>query len=138
MNFDDLKSIIDTENDQELKLASNSWEITKNSNSELKSWLSEDQFNQIFSKLSEYQNNDTVFVFESFERIYKDSGLTKRLTEQLDLNWANFNAFQSSTEILYFYMVPKSLNWVLYANRDFWQFAKGNYKPFKQDMFSYS
>ena len=126
MNFDDLKSIIDTENDQELKLTSNFWEITKSSNSELKSWLSEDQFNQVFSNLLEYQNNDTVFVFESFERIYKDSGLTKRLTEQLDLNWANFNAFQSATEILYFYMVPKSLNWVLYANRDFWQFAKGN------------
>jgi len=126
LNFDDLKSIIDTENDQELKLTSNSWEITKNSNSELKPWLSEDQFNQGLSNLLEYQNNDTVFVFESFERIYKDSGLTKRLTEQLDLNWTNFNAFQSSTEILYFYMVPKSLNWVLYANRDFWQFAKGN------------
>lgn len=126
MNFDDLKSIIDTENGQELKLTSNSWGITKNSNSELKPWISEDQFNQVFSNLLEYQNKDTVFVFESFERIYKDSGLTKRLTEQLDLNWANFNAFQSSTEILYFYMVPKSLNWVLYANRDFWQFAKGN------------
>ena len=126
MNFDDLKSIIDTENDQELKLTSNFWEITKNSNSELKPWLSEDQFNQIFSNLLEYQNNETVFFFESFERIYKDSGLTKRLTEQLDLNWASFNAFQSDTEILYFYMVPKSLNWVLYANRDFWQFAKGN------------
>ena len=126
MNFDDLKSIIDTENDHELKLTSNSWEITKNSNSELKPWISEDQFNQVFSNLLEYQNNDTVFVFESFERIYKDSGLTKRLTEQLDLNWANFNTFQSSTEILYFYMVPKSLNWVLYANRNFWQFAKGN------------
>lgn len=126
MNFDDLKSIIDTENDQELKLTSNFWEITKNYNSELEPWLSEDQFNQIFSNLLEYQNNETVFVFESFERIYKDSGLTKRLTEQLDLNWASFNAFQSDTEILYFYMVPKSLNWVLYANRDFWQFAKGN------------
>ena len=126
MNFDDLKSIIDAENDQELKLISISWEITKNSNSELKSWLSEDQFNQIFSKTSEYLGNDTVFVFETFERIYKDSGLTKRLTEQLDLNWVNFDDFQSSTEILYFYMVPKSLNWVLYANRDFWQFAKGN------------
>ena len=126
MNFDDLKSIIDTKNDLELKLASKPWEITKNSNSELKPWLYEDQFNQVFSKLSEYQNNDTVFVFESFERIYKDSGLTKRLTEQLDLNWANFNAFQSSTDILCFYMVPKSLNWVLYGNRDFWQFAKGN------------
>ena len=126
MNFDDLKSIIDTENDQELKLTSNFWEITKNYNSELEPWLSEDQFNQIFSNLLEYQNNETVFVFESFERIYKDSGLIKRLTEQLDLNWASFNAFQSDTEILYFYMVPKSLNWVLYANRDFWQFAKGN------------
>ncbi|GHB74158.1 hypothetical protein GCM10008107_24390 [Psychrosphaera saromensis] len=126
MNFDDLKSIIDTENDQELKLTSKSWVITKNSNSELEPWLSEEQFNQVFSKLSEFQNNDTVFVFESFERIYKDSGLTKRLTEQLDLNWVNFNAFQSSTEILYFYMVPKSLNWVLFANRDFWQFAKSN------------
>ena len=126
MNFDDLKSIIDTENDQELKLTSKSWEITKNFNSELEPWLSEELFNQVFSKLSESQNNDTVFVFESFERIYKDSGLTKRLTEQLDLNWVNFNAFQSSTEILYFYMVPKSLNWVLFANRDFWQFAKIN------------
>ena len=126
MNFDDLKSIIDTKNDQELKLTSNSWEITKNFNSELKPWLSEEQFNQVFSNLLEFQNNDTATVFESFERIYKDSGLTKRLTEQLDLNWVNFNAFQNSTDILCFYMVPKNLNWVLYGNRDFWQFAKGN------------
>ena len=126
MNFDDLKSIIDTKNDQELKLTSNSWEITKNFNSELKPWLSEEQFNQVFSNLLEFQNNDTATVFESFERIYKDSGLTKRLTEQLDINWVNFNAFQNSTDILCFYMVPKNLNWVLYGNRDFWQFAKGN------------
>ena len=126
MNFDDLKSIIDTEYDQELKLTSNSWEITKNSNSELKPWLSKEHFNQTFLKISEYEDNDTVFVFESFERKYKESGITKRLSEKLDLNWTNFDAFQSNTEILYFYMVPKSLNWVLYANRDFWQFAKGN------------
>ncbi|WP_024609661.1 hypothetical protein [Pseudoalteromonas sp. TB64] len=126
MNFDDLKSIIDTENDQELKLISNFWEIIKNPNSELTHWLSEDEFNQVFSNLLEYQNNDTVFVFESFERTYKGSGLTTRLTERLNLNWAQFNAFQSTTEILYFYMVPKSLSWVLYSNRDFWQFAKGN------------
>jgi lipid II:glycine glycyltransferase (peptidoglycan interpeptide bridge formation enzyme) len=84
----------------------------------LKPWLSEYQLNLVFSKLSEYQNND--IVFECFERIYKNSGLTKSLTEQINLNWADFDAFQSSTEILYFYMIPKSLNWVLYANRDFW------------------
>lgn len=126
LNFDDLKTIIDTESDQELRLLHNSWLITKNLNSELKPWLSEDQFNQVFSKLSDLQANDTVFVFESFERVYKDSGLSKRLQVQLDLNWVNFDTFQSSTDILYFYMVPKSLNWVLYANRDFWQFAKGN------------
>lgn len=126
MNFDDLKSIIDTESDQELKLTSYTWEIIKNSNSELKPWLSEDQFNQSFSKLPEYQNNDTVFVFESFERMYKGTGLTKRLTEQVKLNWTDFDAFQSSTEILCFYMVPPNLNWTFYANRDFWQFAKGN------------
>ncbi len=126
MNFVDLKLIIDTENDQELVLTNGSWEVTKNSNSELKPWLTEDQFNQVFSSTAEYQNNATVFVFESFERVYKNSGLTKRLNEQLDLNWPNFDAFQSSTDILYFYMVPQNLNWVLCANRDFWQFAKGN------------
>ncbi|MDO6548709.1 hypothetical protein [Pseudoalteromonas carrageenovora] len=126
MNFDDLKSIIDTESDQELKLTSYTWEIIKNSNSELKPWLSEDQFNQSFSKLPEYQNNDTVFVFESFERMYKVTGLTKRLTEQVNLNWTDFDAFQSSTDILCFYMVPQNLNWTFYANRDFWQFAKDN------------
>jgi hypothetical protein len=126
LNFDDLKSIIDTENDQELKLIHNSWETTKNSNSALKPWLSEEQFNQVFSNIAEHLSNETVFVFESFERVYKDSGFTRRLTEQVNLNWENFNTFQSTTDILYFFMVPKSLNWVLYANRDFWQFAKGN------------
>ncbi|MBC3766467.1 hypothetical protein [Neptunicella marina] len=126
MHFDELKSIIDLRSDQELNVVSSDWQITKKPNSQSNNWLSEDQFNQIFSKTAEFQDSDTVFVFEPFERTYKISGLTKRLTEQLDLNWANFDAFQSSTEILFFYMVPKSLNWVLYANRDFWQFAKGN------------
>ncbi|WP_298445869.1 hypothetical protein [uncultured Ferrimonas sp.] len=126
MHFDELKSIIDTENDQELSLTSNSWEIIKNSNSELNNWLSEDQFGLIFSNISESKHCETVFVFETFERKYKHSGLTKRLTEQLNLKWSEFDKFQCSTEILYFYMVPKSLNWVLYANRDFWQFAKSN------------
>nr|WP_241737586.1 hypothetical protein [Neptunicella marina] len=121
-----MKSIIDLRSDQELNVVSSDWQITKKPNSQSNNWLSEDQFNQIFSKTAEFQDSDTVFVFEPFERTYKISGLTKRLTEQLDLNWANFDAFQSSTEILFFYMVPKSLNWVLYANRDFWQFAKGN------------
>ncbi len=126
LNFDDLKSFIKTENDQELKVISDSWIVNKGINSELKPWLSKEQFNQIFSDTHEYQSNDTVFVFESFERIYKGSGLTKRLNESIALSWANFDAFQTTTDILYFYMVPKSLNWVLYANRDFWQFAKGN------------
>jgi len=126
LHFDELKSIIDTENDQELSLTFSSWEITKNSNSELESWLSEEQFNLIFSNTFEFKNDETVFVFESFERTYKQSGLTKRLTDQLNLKWSKFDKFQSSTEIIYFYMVPKSLNWVLYANRDFWQFAKDN------------
>ena len=126
MNCDELKSIIDTENDQELTITCDLWEITKNSNSELKPWLTEEQFNQIFSETIELQNNSSVFVFESFERVCKSSGLTTRLSERLELNWAEFDAFQSSTDILYFYMVPRALNWVLYANRDFWQFAKGN------------
>ncbi|MBH0058917.1 hypothetical protein I6F65_18400 [Pseudoalteromonas sp. SWXJZ94C] len=126
MHFDELKSIIDTENDQELSLTSNSWEIIKNANSELKPWLTEEKFNLIFRATSEFKNDETVFVFESFERTYKQSGLAKRLTEQLNLKWSKFDKFQSSTEIIYFYMVPKSLNWVLYANRDFWQFAKSN------------
>ncbi|MEK0160207.1 hypothetical protein WLQ65_13885 [Pseudoalteromonas piscicida] len=126
MNFDDLKSIIDTDNDQQLVLKSDSWKITKNLNSEVKPWLTEKQFNQVFTGTSEFNENSSVFVFESFERTYKESGVTKRLEAQLDLNWANFDVFQSSTDILYFYMVPKNLNWILYANRDFWQFAKGN------------
>ena len=126
MHFDDLKSIIDLKSDQELNVVSPDWVIKKKPNSESNNWFSEEQFNQVFSKISELQYPDTVFVFESFERTYKTSGLTKRLTEEFDMNWANFDAFQWSTEILFFYMVPKSLNWVLYANRDFWQFAKGN------------
>ncbi|WP_064668135.1 hypothetical protein [Pseudoalteromonas prydzensis] len=126
MHFDELKSIIDTENDQELSLTSNSWEIIKNSNSEVHNWLSKEQFNLIFSSVSESKYGETVFVFETLERKYKHSGLTKRLSVQLNLKWSKFDKFQSSTEIIYFYMVPKSLNWVLYANRDFWQFAKGN------------
>ena len=126
LNFDELKSIIDTENDQELSLTSNSWEVIENSNSEVNNWLSEDQFSLIFSSVSESKYGEMVFVFETFERIYKHSGLTKRLTEQLNLKWSKFDKFQSTTEILDFYMVPKSLDWVLYANRDFWQFAKGN------------
>jgi len=123
LKFDDLSSAIDLECDLELMLVTDRWDIVKTLNSDLNTWLSEDYFRQLFSDISEYKVSETVFVFESFERVYKSSGIKKRLSTQLNLNWNNFDGFQCTTEILEFYMVPKNLSWVLYANRDFCQFA---------------
>ncbi|MEL7581426.1 hypothetical protein AADY36_19070 [Pseudoalteromonas sp. D15MCD-2] len=125
MEFDDLKSIIDVSRDLELTLKSPNWEVIKYPISDSGSWMSKELFLKVFSETSEYKNSDEVFAFESFERMYKATGKTNRLNAEFNLNWADFNNFQESTEILYFYLVPQNLSWVLYGNRDFWQFAKG-------------
>ncbi|MCE9854299.1 hypothetical protein LZ629_19370, partial [Shewanella chilikensis] len=75
---------------------------------------------------SEHSNNISVYAFETFERTYTSTGLTKRLNAEFELNWESFDRFQSSTDILFLYVVPKNLSWIFYANRDWWQFAKRN------------
>lgn len=126
LKFESLKSIMNVSNDLELIIHSPEWHVTKAQNSIDGTWLTEEEFIQLFNVLNEFKNNETVYVFETFERVYKSSGLTKRLNQKFQLNWSNFEDFQHSTEILCFYLVPENLSWVPYANRDAWQFAKGN------------
>ncbi|QQX79212.1 hypothetical protein JK628_16860 [Shewanella sp. KX20019] len=129
MKFDDLKSIIDIENDLELNLISSDWAMIQGENSELDNWLTKEDFEQLFSPLPEFKSNETVFAFEKFERIYKSTGEIRRLSGSFHLNWKDFSDFQDTTDILCFYLVSPKLSWVLYANRDVWQFAKVTNKP---------
>jgi hypothetical protein len=126
MNFDDLKSILALDDDHEINLIDNDWLLTKGFNSDNHNWLSKEQFDAVFISTSEHSNNTSVYTFETFERTYKSTGLIKRLKSEFKLNWESFDKFQSSTEILFLYVVPKNLSWIFYANRDWWQFAKRN------------
>lgn len=124
MQFDDLKSIIDVESDLELNLLSSDWAMIQGKTSELGNWLNENDFEQIFSNTPEFKSNEIVFVFETFDRLYKSTSEIKRLNDSFHLDWNSFSSFQNATDILCFYLVSAKLNWVLYANRDIWQFAK--------------
>ncbi|GAB1057844.1 MAG: hypothetical protein WAqPseu_19960 [Shewanella algae] len=126
MNFDNLKSILVLDDDHEINLINNDWLVTKGFNSDDHNWLSKEQFDAVFISTSEHSNNISVYAFETFERTYTSTGLTKRLNAEFELNWESFDRFQSSTDILFLYVVPKNLSWIFYANRDWWQFAKRN------------
>jgi hypothetical protein len=112
--------------DHEIKLIDNDWSLTKGSNSDEHNWLSRAQFDALFISTSEHSNNISVYAFETFERTYVSTGLTKRLKAEFELNWESFDKFQSTTDILFLCVVPKNLTWIFYANRDWWQFAKRN------------
>ena len=126
MQFDVLKSVLDIDHENELVLLSPNWEVTKFPIIESGHWFSEEQFHEVFSVVGEYQSNEKVFTFETFERVYKTIGLVKRLNSEFNLDWTSFNNFQRSTDILSFYLVHPNLSWVLYGNRDYCLFAKGN------------
>lgn len=126
MNFDNLKSILLLDNAYEFSLVDKDWQITRGCNSDDHNWLSKEQFEAVFLSTVEHSCNAPVYAFETFERTYKSTGLTKRLSAEIKLNWESFDTFKNSTDILFLYVVPKSLNWVFYANRDWWQFAKCN------------
>jgi hypothetical protein len=126
MNFDDLKSILVLDDEHEIRLIDSDWLLTKGFNSDDHNWVSKEQFDAVFLSTDEHLNNAHVYAFETFERTYKSTGLTKRLKAELELNWESFEHFQRSTDILILYVVPKNLSWIFYANRDWWQFAKRN------------
>ena len=125
MQFDELKSVLDIDNENELILLSPNWEVTQFSITESRHLFSEKQFHEVFSVVGESQGNEKVFAFETFERVYKTTGEVKRLNSEFNLNWNSFNNFQQSTDILSFYLVPQNLSWVFYGNRDYCLFAKG-------------
>ncbi|GLP95048.1 hypothetical protein [Paraferrimonas sedimenticola] len=126
MQFDELKSVLDTDNENELILLSPNWKVSQFPNTESGHWLSKEQFHEVFSVIGKCQSDVNVFAFETFERVYKATGSTKRLNSEFNLNWTSFNNFQRSTDILCFYLVPQNLSWVFYGNRDYCLFAKGN------------
>ena len=126
LNFEDLKNVVDLESQAELSMVDADWSITKEENSENHNWLAKQKFEAFFIPTNEYKNTEIIYAFESFERTYKKSGIKKRLTDRLELNWESFDNFQSSTDILFLYLIPKSLDWVFFANRDFCYFAKRN------------
>lgn len=125
MQFEELKSVLDIDNENELTLLSPKWKVTQLPIAESGYWILEEQFHEVFSNVGEYQSNEKVFVFETFERVYKTTGVVKRLNSEFKLNWTRFNNFQQSTDILCFYLVPQNLSWFFYGNRDYCLFAKG-------------
>ncbi|QBF81647.1 hypothetical protein EXU30_02275 [Shewanella maritima] len=124
MQFNDLKSVLDTDNENGLTFLSPNWRISQFPIIGGDQWISEEQFHEVFSVIGEYQTDEKVFIFETFERVYKATGVTKRLNSELNLNWASFKHFQQSTDILCFYLVPENLSWVFYGNRECCLFAK--------------
>jgi hypothetical protein len=134
LKYEDLKSIINLENDSELHLVNNDWFLAEGCNHVIGEWLSKGDFLKLFSDLSQYVENEKIYVFETFERIYKSNGIAKRLCADFNFNWDDFSKFQNSSDMISFYLVPNDLSWVFYVNDDYWAFRKATNKPFKQDF----
>ena len=123
MNFLSLDSIIDTSLKDDLYLRDGSWKIVKGLNSQTEQWLDLAAFTNVFSDTPEFKNAESVWAFETFERTYRKSGESKRLSYSFQFTIESFFEFQKSTEILELYLVPQNLTWVFYANRDNWKYA---------------
>ncbi len=69
-----------------MNLQYSDWGVIQGEISALYNWLTEDNFEKIFSDLIELTRNETVFVFEAFKRIYKPDNEVKRLSDRFHLN----------------------------------------------------
>lgn len=119
MEFIELNQIIDTDTDIELSVRDSEWPKVVSAITASSGWLNKIEFNSLFTQYT----NQAVFAFETFERVYKKTGIKKRLSSSFDLTWDNFDAFQRNTDILFLYLVSSKLSWVFYANRDQWVFS---------------
>ena len=119
MDFSSLSKIVNTEQDLELLPVCPDWKIVGANLSVEHGWLTEEEFNLSLGQFI----GQSVFAFETFERVNKSTNAKQRLEESFVLNWLNFKKFQETTNMLFVYVVSEHLNWVFYANRDKWQFA---------------
>lgn len=119
MKFSSLDKIINTSEDTRLSVRDETCKVVTNNIKNDVGWLSEDEYLDVFNAIP----RQTVYVFETFERINKTTGLRKRLSSSFVLSWQSFNKFQQSTDILFLYIVTEHLDWVFYGNRDIWSFS---------------
>ncbi|GAC27893.1 hypothetical protein [Brumicola pallidula] len=119
MKFSRLDEIINTSEDIELSFKDAAWKTTTNNIKNDVGWLSEDEYHAVFDTVPQ----QTVYAFETFERVSKATGLSTRLSTSFVLGWESFNKFQQSTDILFLYVVSEQLDWVFYGNRDIWSFS---------------
>ena len=119
MKFTRLDEIINTSEDMELSVKDAAWKVITNHIKNDVGWLTEDEYHAVFSVVP----RQTVYAFETFERVSKATGVSKRLSTSFVLSWESFNEFQQSTDILFLYVVAEKLDWVFYGNRDKWSFS---------------
>lgn len=119
MDFSCLKKIVHIEQDLDLLPVNPNWKLFDSVLAVSHGWLTEEEFNLYLKRFI----GQMVFAFETFNRVDKSTGASKRLEHSFVLSWINFKEFQETTNILFVYIVPEELNWVFYANRDKWQFA---------------
>ena len=87
-------------------------------------WISQEGYINVIQKILKNSEDTELIVIEDFERKYKSSGKTVRLNEIVKESWADFNTFAEQTEIISFFAIGKSQDWVIWANRDYWCIKK--------------
>ncbi|PKI00070.1 hypothetical protein [Glaciecola sp. 33A] len=94
--------------------------VYKNDFEESGKWFSQKDYINVIQKIAKFSKDEEFLVIEDFERTYKSSGKVVRLSETVAESWIQFSAFTERTDILSFFAIGRSQNWVIWANRDYW------------------
>lgn len=83
-------------------------------------WISQDDYINLIQRVIKTSGDTELIIFEDFERKYKSSGKVVRLNEKISESWSNFDYFLKKTEMISFFVIGKSQDWVIWVNRDYW------------------
>lgn len=94
--------------------------VYKNDYEKSGNWFSENDYLNVIQKIAKKSGDTEIFVIDEFERKYKFSGEVVRLSDIINESWADFNNFTERTDMISFFALGKSQDWVIWANRDYW------------------
>ena len=83
-------------------------------------WISEQDYLSVIQKVIRNSGDNELLVLEDFERKYKSSGEVVRLSDSFGESWSEFKYFADSTDIISFFSIGNSQDWLIWANRDYW------------------
>lgn len=94
--------------------------VYKNDYDDSGNWFSENHYLNVIQRIAKKTKDTEIIIIEDFEREYKSSGEVVRLNNAIKESWKDFNDFTVKTDMISFFALGKSQDWVIWANRDYW------------------